>query len=141
MQKEKFISFIEDSLSQKEVSLVVLKSEEKENQYKSWLKEKNYHECKDPLEMLKNLGDKKSIFLEYDLASSKDIYDFVLQYPTGQAQLFDTKSMSSVTKNIDFKNRSTILLVTEHQLSLSEKENLDLLSNVGMTFRSEVKHA
>lgn len=66
---------------------------------------------------------------------AKNIYDFAVQYPTGQVEIFDKDKMRSETFSPDYTN-SAVLLIDEKVLNKLSAEGLDLLSAAGPAYRS-----
>ncbi|MFA6273326.1 MAG: hypothetical protein WC673_02460 [Candidatus Paceibacterota bacterium] len=66
----------------------------------------------------------------------KDVYDFVVQYSTGQVEIFDKKLMRSQTLSPDYKNSAIVLLVDKDNLNKIQEKGFDLLSATGPAFQS-----
>ncbi len=140
MIKEKFSTFLEYSLSQKEVSLIVAKHENELSHFERWLEDKGFRRAAHAFDLLDNLEDHKKLYVILKTENGKDSYDFAAQFPTGQIELFDKKTMKKMLKNIDYKNRSIVFLTTKHHLFDLEKEDFNFLSSVGMAFRNGDAH-
>jgi len=66
----------------------------------------------------------------------KDVYDFIVQYPTGQVEIFDKKLMRSQTLSPDYKNSAIVLLVDKDNLNKIQEKGFDLLSSAGPAFQA-----
>ena len=66
----------------------------------------------------------------------KDIYDFLLQYPTGQVEIFDKSTMSSKTYTPIYKDTSVVLIVTRDSLRAIQKEGFQLLEYAGVAYQN-----
>lgn len=66
----------------------------------------------------------------------KDVYDFIVQYPTGQVEIFDKKLMQSRTLSPDYKKQGVILLVDKDNLNKIQEKGFDLLGTTGPAFQS-----
>ncbi|MFH1720678.1 MAG: hypothetical protein ABH856_03675 [Patescibacteria group bacterium] len=66
----------------------------------------------------------------------KDVYDFIVQYPTGQVEIFDKKLMRSQTLSPDYKNSAIVLLVDKDNLNKIQEKGFDLLSSTGPAFQA-----
>ena len=66
----------------------------------------------------------------------KNIYDFAVQYPTGQVEIFDKGLMQPQTFSPDYKNLGIVFLVTKDDLSKLQTKGFGLLSYVGLTYQS-----
>jgi len=66
----------------------------------------------------------------------KNVYDFVVQYPTGQVEIFDKEFMRSETFSPDYHNQRLVLLVAKDDLNKLRAMGFDLLSAVGPAYQS-----
>jgi len=141
MIKQKFSTFLDDALSQKEVSFIIAEHENELSQFQRWLDDKGYQGVEGATKLLSMAKHNKKLYLTLDSEDAKNDYDFAVQYPTGQVELFDPKAMKGMTEIVEYKDRSVIFLVTKHHLSQIEKQNYNFLSIVGIAFRPEAHHA
>ena len=65
----------------------------------------------------------------------KDVYDFIVQYPTGQVEIFDSELMRSRMSSPDYKNSAVILGVTKENLKKLQVQGFDLLSSAGPAYQ------
>lgn len=65
----------------------------------------------------------------------KNIYDFAIQYPTGQVEIFNKDHMNSKIFSPDYHN-NIVLLIDKKDLNKLLAEGLDLLSAAGPAYRS-----
>lgn len=141
MIKQKLSIFLTDSLSQKEVSLIIAENENELAHYQKWLNDSGYKDALNAGLLLANIKHHKKLYLTLDDTGAKEAYDFAIQYPTSQVELFDPKTMKAINESFDQKNASVVFLATKHQLAQLEKQNYDYRSITGMAFRDEVQHA
>jgi len=141
MIKQKFSTFLDDALSQKEVSFIIAEHENELSHFQRWLDDRGYQSAANATELLRMAKQNKKLYSILDSEDAKNDYDFAVQYPTGQVELFEPKSMKGITETLEYKNRSVIFLVTRHHLSQLEKKNYNFLSVVGIAFRPEAHHA
>jgi len=66
----------------------------------------------------------------------KNVYDFAVQYPTGQVEIFDKELMRSQTFSPDYKNLSLVFLVAKDDLNKLKTKGFELLSCVGPAYQS-----
>jgi len=66
----------------------------------------------------------------------KNIYDFVVQYPTGSVQIFDVEKMKNTLFSPDYENSAIILLVDQDNLNKIQAKGFDLLSASGPAYKS-----
>ena len=67
---------------------------------------------------------------------SKDFYDFLVQYPTGQIEIFDNSTMESKTISPDYANSCKIFLVLKEDLNKLQEKGWDILANTGLAYQS-----
>lgn len=65
----------------------------------------------------------------------KDVYDFVVQYPTGQVEIFDKERMRSEILSPDY-NRGVVLLVEKGALNKLQVKGFDLLTAAGPAYQA-----
>lgn len=130
---KEYLNFVK---SQKEVGLMIaendkeLKEFEKELALSSFSKSNNISELG---ESLKKPGKNYMVLKNKD---SKNVYDFLLQYPTGQIEIFNQEYMKSNIIAPDY-SKNTVLFATTKEILLKIKdEGYDLLSYAGLTYQS-----
>jgi len=134
--KQSFSQFIEYSISQKEVLLVIVKTIEELKRLQRSLQRYKFKKTKNPLELLKKVKGSVKTYFVVENNLDKQLYDFLLQYPTGQIELFDQEKMQSVTHSPNYKNSSVILLITKGALRKAQKKGFNVLANVGLTYQA-----
>ncbi|MDO8584089.1 MAG: hypothetical protein Q7R83_02830 [bacterium] len=67
---------------------------------------------------------------------NKDVYDFIVQYPTGQVEIFDVKAMRSRVLSPEYESRSVVLVTDESSLVLWKEKGFDIAGAVGPVYRS-----
>jgi hypothetical protein len=68
--------------------------------------------------------------------ADKDLYDFAVQYPTGQVEIFDTKRMRSEILLSTDGDRRVVFLAAKDDLDAWQAKGFDILSAVGPTYRA-----
>ncbi len=130
---QEYLNFVK---SQKEVGFMIAKNKQELKEFKkelnstSFIKSNNISQLG---ENLKTLG-KNYLVLEGD--DLKSVYDFLIQYPTGQIEIFNKQSMKSEIIIPDYIKNTTVFLVTKKYLSKIKEEGYDLLSYAGLTYQS-----
>lgn len=138
MENTKLDKFLADSTSQKELSLVLAENDEELIRLRDLLEKNGYNFSSDIISQLNNLNnDDKICFVINNETNAKLFYDFALQYPTGQVNLFDNKAMKNINISPNYENKSLILLLTDDQLENLKKINFDFLSVSGITYRNK----
>jgi len=77
----------------------------------------------------------KSYFV-IDEGAAKDAYDFAVQYPSGQVEIFDKEQMQSQSFSPDYGSLNLVLVVVKDDLNKLQTKGFDLLSAVGPAFQS-----
>lgn len=132
MNNKTLSAFLKYTLSQKEVSLIIAKNDEELVCFQEVL-ENNYF--KKVTEIFTNVIEPQKIyFVITDV--SKDLYDFLLQYPSGQVETFDTKKMKSTIINPIYEGASIVFLTKKETLSKIQEGEFPILKEVGLTYQS-----
>ncbi|MGH2612540.1 MAG: hypothetical protein ACRDFB_05770, partial [Rhabdochlamydiaceae bacterium] len=67
---------------------------------------------------------------------SKDIYDFIAQYPTGQIELFDKERMKQILLTPIYHNSAVIVLLTKETLHNIQSAGQQLTSIAGLAYQN-----
>jgi len=134
--KQPFSKFIEHTVSQKEVSLVIVKTKEELKRLQRSLQRSKFKKAKTSLELVEKLKSPVKIYFVVESNLDKQFYDLILQYPTGQIELFDKEKMQSIVVVPNYKNSSIILLMTKGVLRRTQKKGFNVLAIVGLTYQS-----
>jgi len=129
------IKFIKCSISQKEVSLVIVKSETEIQEVAKTLEKYGYNGKYNTLEIIKAVSQPSKIFIIFKENISKDIYDFIIQYPTGQIEIYDQDKLKSEIVTPIYKDVSVILIADENIIN---KSQFSILEKIGLTYRSNL---
>jgi len=133
---QKFNEFLNKTPGQKEISLVIAKNNEEINSFTKEFNIKNYTQSKDPSELLENIKKSAKTYYLINENIDKNIYDILIQFPTGQIEIFDKNSMKSEVICPKYDNLNIIFLTEEKILNNIQKKKFDILSNVGLTYRN-----
>ncbi len=126
---EEFLSWMTGS---REVGLAVAKDQ---TEFENFAEALNRNGFKKSENVLGLLEVKKTYFIA-DQNTAKDIYDFVVQYPTGQIEIFDKKIMQSRTFSPSYKDLAVVLLVDQDNLNKLQAKGFNFLSASGPAYRS-----
>jgi hypothetical protein len=129
------IKFIEYSISQKEISLIITKDEKEIQRVVKTLMELGYHQAINVSDMIKIVSQPSKIFITLEDDFSKDIYDFIVQYPTGQVEIYDKVKLKSQTVTPVYKDASIVVVVDEETI---KKTKFPILEKVGLTYRGNL---
>jgi hypothetical protein len=128
-----FNEFLNHSLSQKEISLVIAQNNQDFQKITKNLKKVNYQQCNDIFKLLKLISQPSKIFIPIKDKISKDIYDFVAQYPTSQIEIYNKTKLKSQVSTPIYQNVSIIVLIKKDFL---KKTKFPLLEKVGITYQN-----
>jgi len=132
----KFTDFLRFTKSQKEVSLIIAKDDMELYNLQAQLDENSFRKVGRHDELLKRIQSASKNYFVINKHMPKEVYDFILQYPTGQVELFDKNKMKSESTNPVYKDVSMIFIVTKDTLSTIQKTGFQLLENAGITYQS-----
>ena len=132
----KFNDFLKYTNSQKEVSLIIAKDEKELEEFVEILSLADYRQAVDTQELFKRIINPSKVYFIIRNTLHKDIYDFILQYPTGQVEIFDKERMKSETVSPVYNGVSIILLITKQALSSIQQTGQPLLENTGLTYQN-----
>lgn len=129
-------SFVQDFLTKtkgsREVSLVIAKDEHELLSFKKNIEEQGFNKS----ESIRRLMVAKQSYFVIDVHLGKKVYDFMVQYPTGQVEIFSKKLMKSEIISPDYENSSIVFLIDKNVLQKFQQAGIDLLSVVGLTYQS-----
>lgn len=128
--------FLSRANSQKEPVFIIAENNKGVKEYQAIIEESGYKQAKTVKDLMK---ESKAVNKKYIIVQAgddlKDIYDFTVQYPTGQVEIYDKKNLTTDVLNPNYKNTSFLFLVTKDTLSASREKGYDLLSQAGLTYQ------
>ena len=125
---EEFLSVL---MGSREVGLVIAKNEAEISSFAKAMDRFDFKRSENIADLFKF---PKTYFV-VDGNLDKDVYDFIVQYSTGQVEIFDKKLMQSLTLSPDYKNSAIVLLVDKDNLNKIQEKGFDLLSSTGPAFQ------
>lgn len=87
-------------------------------------------------EKVSDLSKLQKSYFVINEGAAKDAYDFAVQYPSGQVEIFDKEQMQSQSFSPDYGSLNLVLLVVKDDLNKLQTKGFDLLSAVGPAFQS-----
>ncbi|HBW74126.1 MAG: hypothetical protein UX10_C0023G0008 [Candidatus Magasanikbacteria bacterium GW2011_GWA2_45_39] len=126
---EEFLSVI---LGGKEVGLVIAQNDAEISSFAKAMDRFDFKRSENIADLFKS----PKTYLVAGGNLDKNVYDFIVQYPTGQVEIFDKKLMQSQTLSPDYKNSAIVLLVDKDNLNKIQERGFDLLSSTGPAFQS-----
>lgn len=134
--REKIQEYLNFVKSQKEISFIVAKNNRELKEFEKELNSFSFIKNNNVSQLGENLKTSGKNFFVLENDDLKSVYDFLIQYPTGQIEIFNTESMKSELIVPDYVKNTVVFLVTKKYLSKIKKEGYDLLSHAGLTFQS-----
>lgn len=131
-----FVKFLDFALSQKEVSLAIAQNPEELKKFREILNKNDFKEAKTAYELLSSIGSVSKNYFVCGTGISKEIYDFMVQYPTGQIEIFDKEKMESKIAFPVYNNSAVVFLIGKKTLSEARKQGFDALTYAGLTYQS-----
>lgn len=131
-----FTDFIKHSIAQKEISLAIAKDDQEFRHFQETLDNAGFQKVHEVPEILKNMNENSKVYYCIEENFPKALYDLVIQYPTGQVEIFDVHSMKSIVISPNYDKSSIILLVTKDNLSYFQSKGYSILEYVGMAYQS-----
>ena len=133
-ENKEFIDFLKVAFGQKEVGLIVAKNRDELSDFSSIMDNGGFKRSDNVLDLLNS----PKTYLSVDENINKDVYDFVVQYPTGQVEIFDNTAMKSNTFSPDHANSCVVILVLKEDLSKIQEKGWDILSLCGVAYQSQI---
>jgi len=125
---EEFLSVI---IGSREVGLVIAQNEAEISSFAKAMDRFDFKRS----ENISDLFKSPKTYLVADGNLDKDVYDFIVQYPTGQVEIFDKKLMQSQMISPDYKNSAIVLLVDKKNLNKIQEKGFDILGVAGPAFQ------
>lgn len=131
-----FQEFIKYTNSRKEVSLAIAKNEDELKEFKETLEKHRFRQATEVPQLMLHMDSATKLYFVVEDNLQKDLYDFILQYPTGQVEIFDTFKMKANISVPSYKNVSIVLLMTKETLLKLQQNDFQILENVGITYQN-----
>lgn len=136
MVKNSFTDFLKYIPSQKEVSLVIARDESELSELTKTLEEQGFRQAVDASDLFKHITQPAKVFFIAKDSLPKDMYDFIVQYPTGQVEIYDKFNLRSQTEIPKYRDISVIFVITRDVLRKAQESGFQVLEQVGMTYQS-----
>lgn len=125
------IEFLGTLTGSKEVGLVIAEDQKELRNFSQSLDDAGFNKSIG----IANAFESQKSYIIVDKDAGKSVYDFAVQYPTGQVEIFDNKDMLSKIFSPDYRS-SIVLLVAQNVLNNLQTKGFDLFSVVGPAYRS-----
>lgn len=131
-----FSDFINRTPSQREVSLIVAKDDQELTTFQTILQNRGFRQTVGVHQLLTNITFPSKVFCIVNSSLPKEVYDFIVQYPTGQIEMFDKDRMIGKVTKPSYEDVSVVFILTKENLSNVQKNGYRLLENVGITYQN-----
>ena len=131
-----FTDFLKYAKSRKEVSLVMYNDEIELENTKIILRDNDYRQIDNLSELLNCVTQTSKVFLVVENDFSKDLYDFIVQYPSGQIEIYDKSSLKSQIVTPIYSDVSVILVIKKEILQKTQTSGLKILENIGLSYQN-----
>ena len=131
-----FEDFLKYANSQKEVSLMIAKDESELEDFVKKLNEAEFRQAVDTSDLFKHITKASKTFVTVKDSLSKDLYDFAVQYPTGQIEIYDKFNLKSQTVTPVYKDVAVTYILTKDTLNKTQESGFRILEQVGITYQS-----
>lgn len=131
-----FNDFLRFTSSQKEISLIIAKDEMELSSFVKILEDEGFNQTFDTLDLFKYINTPANVFFVVKETLSKDMYDFMVQYPTGQVEIYDKFNLKSQTVIPIYRDVSIIFIITKEILKRTQESGFRILEQVGITYQS-----
>lgn len=131
-----FTDFLKYAKSQKEVSLVMFNDDIELENTKIILKDNDYRQIDNLLELPNCVTQASKVFFIVENDFPKDLYDFIVQYSSGQIEIYDKSSLKSQIVTPIYDNVSVILVVNKEILQKAQISGLNILENIGLSYQN-----
>lgn len=128
--------FLKYANSQKEVSLMIAKDDDELESFTKKLSEVEFRQAVDTSDLFKQITKSSKSFVTVKDILSKDLYDFALQYPTGQVEIYDKFNLKSQTVTPVYKDVTVVYVLTKTALKKTQESGFRILELAGITYQT-----
>lgn len=128
--------FLGFTTSQKEVSLMIAKDADEQTAFQDQLEANGFEEAKSMADILDKVQKPTKLFIVLHTNFTKHLYDFMIQYPTGQIELSHLHQMDTRVISPHYIGSSVIFLTTIDHVEQYFRDGFDIKSHTGLTYQS-----
>ena len=133
-ENKEFTDFLKATFGQKEVGLIIAKDRDQLSDFSAAMDGEGFKRS----DNISDLFNSPKMYLIVGENMGKDFYDFLVQYPTGQVEIFDNNAMESKTFSPDYANGCVIFLVLKEDLNKLQDKGWDILAHSGPAYQSTI---
>ena len=122
--------------SQKEVGLMIAENDKELKEFEKELILLNFSKSNNIIDLGKSLKKQGKNYMVLKNEDLKNVYDFLIQYPTGQIEIFNQELMKSDIIIPEYSKNTVLFVVTKEILLKIKDEGYDLLSYAGLTYQN-----
>lgn len=126
---EEFLSLI---VGAKEPSLIIAHNGDEQEQLVIELEHTGFVVPKG----IEDIVNHKKSYVALTVPPSKNFYDVLAQYATGQVEVFDSSTMESHTFTPNYHQTALVVLTTKEILAQCANEGMDFRPFMGLTYQS-----
>lgn len=131
-QNPELAVFIHAVFGSKEIGLIIAEDESEQEGFAASLDGMGFVRSKNAGDLVK--FPKTYLILEEEM--DRDVYNFLVQYPTGQIQMFDSKTMRSKVMAPDYNLSTAVIMVTKSNILKLRAKGYEALSLAGPAYQS-----
>ncbi len=133
--RDELKKFLSIASGQKEVGLIIAEDETQVQELQQSLKKVGFIKVDRTSELLNRMDKPGKLLFTFSGTINKNVYDFLMQYPTGQVEIFDHTQMQSQIAIPDYRNLSVIALITKRNLLVLENQGYSIRMNTGVAYQ------
>ncbi len=133
--KDELKKFLQVASGQKEVALIIAQDETELQELQQSLKKSGFTKVDRTSELLTRMDKPGKLLFTFSGTINKNVYDFLIQYSTGQVEIFDRTTMQSQVAVPNYRNLSVVALITKKDLLALEKQGFSIRENTGVAFQ------
>jgi hypothetical protein len=130
---EEFLSHVVPS---KEASLCITTDEVNIAATEMSLRSSGFSGATTPLELFYGIKNGERMYLVLTETNAKQIYDLILQYPTGEINFFDREKMETLRTSPNYEHTAVIVLASIPILEKLEAHGLAFRSVTGLAYHN-----
>jgi len=120
--------------SQREVCLIIVNDDQK-LELSQTLRDEGYSLTSNSESLFDAIDHKIKAYFLLEGELPKTIRDIIIQYPTGQVEVFDNKEMKSKVVSPEYGETAIVMVASDEQIRKAEKNGFNILENVGLAYR------
>lgn len=136
LNNDELKKFLQVASGSGEVALVIAENEAELQEFQQAFKKTGFIKVDRTSELLNRMDQPGKLLFTLNGIINKNVYDFLMQYSTGQVEIFDSSKMQSRITTPDYKNLSVVVLVTKLNLVVLETQGYGIRMNAGVAYQT-----